>query len=101
MTRQLSPIGDLFRSARLRAGLSLESVASDLRTVTIAQLQAFEDCGGSLGLDDVFALTNILNIDPEEILRRLHPAAVEIAQKQYEEPTGQILVSGLAGSAKY
>lgn len=75
MTELEKTIGLFFRNQREQSGMSCVDVANVLETVSDSEIEAFEQGHGSIALDDLFALTNLLNVDPDDVLRLLQPAA--------------------------
>jgi transcriptional regulator with XRE-family HTH domain len=65
-------IGKFFHERRLAAGLSLETVAIELSLEVSADLQAYENGQKAIPLDEIFALTNILNIPPDDVIDLIH-----------------------------
>ncbi len=65
-------IGAFFRERRLASGQSPETIAEILGYPTTAQLMAFEQGMQSFPLDDIFTLTNTLNIAPEDVLALMY-----------------------------
>ena len=61
-------IADFFRKHRLLSNLSLEQVRESLELDSIVVVSAYENGERSIPLEDLFALTNLLNIPPEEVL---------------------------------
>lgn len=68
---RLSRLGEFFKSHRLTSGLSVEEVAQLLELET-SVYAGYEDGLHSMPLEDVFALTNLLNIAPEEVMDLVH-----------------------------
>ena len=67
-----SQIAIFFRNHRLEAGLSAEVVARDLGLESAALLLAYENGAEAIPLDEVFGLTNLLNIAPEDVLELIY-----------------------------
>ncbi len=65
-------IGTFFRNAREQAGLTPEAVAKELELDSTAILLAYESGRSSMPVDDIFALTNVLNIPPEDVMDLVH-----------------------------
>lgn len=65
-------IGNFFRMRRLEAGVSAETVAKELELASTDVLMAYETGRVSMPVDDIFALTNLLNIPPEEVMELVH-----------------------------
>ena len=65
-------IGAFFREARLQAGLSPEVIAKELELDSPETLLAYESGQISMPVDDIFALTNVLNIPPEDVMSLVH-----------------------------
>ena len=61
-------IGQFFRDYRIAQGLQLERVAKDLGLAHASQLEAYESGAEAIPMDEIFALTNLLNISPSEVL---------------------------------
>lgn len=61
-------IANFFRAHRLQAHLSLETVAQDLGLEDSSILLAYEAAVDPIPLDIIFALTNVLNIAPEDTM---------------------------------
>jgi transcriptional regulator with XRE-family HTH domain len=67
-----SKIGSFFRARRLSANLSPETVAQELELESATVLLAYESGRASMPVDDIFALTNLLNIPPEDVMELVH-----------------------------
>jgi transcriptional regulator with XRE-family HTH domain len=65
-------LGEFFRSHRVSAGLSAETIAQDLELESVSVLSAYESGRISMPLEDVFALTNLLNVAPETVMDLVH-----------------------------
>ena len=65
-------LGDFFRSHRVASGMSVEQVATDLELSSVDVLVDYETGQLSMPLEDVFALTNLLNIAPEAVMDLVH-----------------------------
>jgi ribosome-binding protein aMBF1 (putative translation factor) len=61
-------IGQFFRDHRLAAGLSEEQLASELGLQSPEVLTDFETGAQPIPLDTIFAMTNVLNIPPEDVI---------------------------------
>ncbi len=73
---RLRRLGSFFKSYRLKAGLSVENVAQALE-LTPSTYISYEDGQHSMPLEDVFALTNLFNIAPEEVMDLVHDVYVQ------------------------
>lgn len=65
-------IAEFFRRHREAAGLSPEMVAKELGLNSTDELLAYENGTQRIPLDEIFALTNVLNISPEDVLTLIH-----------------------------
>lgn len=65
-------IGTFFRDARVQAGLTLEAVSQELELESETVLSDYETGNTSMPVDDIFALTNLLNIPPEDVMALVH-----------------------------
>ncbi len=63
----------LFQSSRLEAGLDIEMLAANA-LVSISTIMQLESAPENVRLEDIFAVANALNIDPGDVLDRLHSA---------------------------
>jgi hypothetical protein len=61
-------VGQFFRDRRLAAGQSVKHVASELGLQSHELLNDYETGAQPMPLDTIFALTNILNIPPEDVI---------------------------------
>lgn len=61
-------IGAFFRRRRLETGLSVETVTQELGLPSEDLLLKYENGVESFPLDEIFALTNLLNIPPHDVL---------------------------------
>jgi transcriptional regulator with XRE-family HTH domain len=68
---RLVRLGDFFKAYRLKSGLSIDEVAQ-LLDLKPAVYVGYEEGRQSMPLEDVFALTNLLNIAPEEVMDLVH-----------------------------
>lgn len=69
---RLSKLGDFFREQRLAAGVSEDAVMRALELESLDVLRGYESGEISIPLEDVFALTNLLNVSPEEVMDLVH-----------------------------
>ena len=69
-------ISEFFRTKREESGRSREEIAEDIGLESVAALAAYEDGTEPIPLDDIFALTNVLNIAPEDVLSLMHKVLV-------------------------
>jgi transcriptional regulator with XRE-family HTH domain len=69
-TRQsrVSKIAAFFHDHRIAAGLDQAKVALELGLPSVSVLEDYESGKKAIPLYEIFALTNILNIPPEEVL---------------------------------
>lgn len=65
-------IASFFRKHRLASGLSEQQVAHDLGLESVETLRAYEAGTEAIPLDEIFALTNLLNIPPEDVLALIY-----------------------------
>lgn len=65
-------LGAYFREARLNAGLTESAVVSGVEIESEALLLSYESGRLAMPLEDVYALTNFLNIAPEVIMALIH-----------------------------
>ena len=70
--RRRETIGGFFRARRIVAGLSEIEVTTSLELETPGILVAYETGRTPIPLEDIFALTNLLNIAPEDVLALIH-----------------------------
>ncbi len=63
----------LFQTSRLEAGLDIETLAANalVSTSTIMQLESAPE---KVRLEDLYAVANALNLDPGDVIDRLHSA---------------------------
>jgi transcriptional regulator with XRE-family HTH domain len=61
-------IADFFRTKRLASRLTLEHVSAELGLNGTQTLLDYESGAISIPLDEIFALTNLLNVAPEEVM---------------------------------
>lgn len=66
--RRREAIGAFFRQQRMLAGLSIEETATLLDIEPPGLLNRYESGALSIPLDEIFALTNLLNIAPERVM---------------------------------
>ena len=69
-----SQIAAFFKSHRLKSGLTADAVARDLALESVELLLAYESGAEAIPLDEIFALTNLLNIAPEDVLALIYDA---------------------------
>ena len=67
-------IAAFFRERRLASGLSLEQVATSIEHVEVSELEGYEAGISPIPLDLIFALTNVLNIAPEDVMNLIYDA---------------------------
>lgn len=60
-------VGRFFQTRRQLAGYTLEALAMELGIET-SLLHAYECGSTAIPLDDIFTMTNLLNIPPEDVL---------------------------------
>lgn len=70
-TRRIQ-IATFFKERRLGAGLTQAQVVQGLGLESIALLQSYEDGSQPIPLDDVFSLTNLLNVPPEDVMALIY-----------------------------
>lgn len=58
----------LITEARQRESMSLETLSEQLGDVSVESLRRFEEGNGSLGCDTFFAIANVLNMDPFQVI---------------------------------
>jgi len=66
--RKKSEIAKFFRDRRIAAGLSEAEFVEAVGLEDLATLMAYESGRRSIPLDEVFGMTNVLNIPPEDIV---------------------------------
>jgi len=69
--QRLRRVGEFFKSYRLSAGLTEEQVTQTLE-LKPGVYNRYEAGLLSMPLEDVFALTNLFNIAPEEVMDLVH-----------------------------
>jgi transcriptional regulator with XRE-family HTH domain len=67
-------LGQFFRESRINSGLSIEELSGRLGDIDAQTLHSYESSETPIPLEDVYALTNTLNLSPEEVLRRVAAA---------------------------
>jgi transcriptional regulator with XRE-family HTH domain len=67
-------IAKFFRDKRLEGGLTIEQTAQSLGFAGTSEILAYESAEVAIPLDEIFTLTNILNIPPEDVLALIHDA---------------------------
>lgn len=72
LRKQRGEIAEFFRVRRLAAGISIEDTARELGLDDPGVLVAFESAREPIPLDMIFALTNYLNIPPEDTLNLIY-----------------------------
>ncbi|CAN5509872.1 hypothetical protein BH10BDE1_BH10BDE1_13480 [soil metagenome] len=72
MTPQ-NALGRLFREMRIERGLDLASLASN-SLVTVDNVRRLEVEPQLVPLQDLYAVANVLNLDPGDVLELLHSA---------------------------
>lgn len=65
-------IARFFRKHRLRAGLSIEETARAAEIPDATTLLEYEHAVQPIPLEDIFSLTNVLNIAPDAVLTLVH-----------------------------
>lgn len=65
-------LGAFFRAHRLEARLSEADVARALDLETDETVMAYESGRLSMPVEDVYALTNLLNLAPEDVMDLIH-----------------------------
>ncbi len=65
-------IASFFKDHRLQSGLSVDFVAQELGLPGAGLLQAYEAGTEAIPLDEIFVLTNLLNIAPEDVLALIY-----------------------------
>ena len=63
----------LFQASRLEAGLDIETLAANAQ-VSVSTIMQLESTPEKVHLEDVYAVANALNIDPGDVIDRLHSA---------------------------
>lgn len=66
-------LGRMFREMRIERGLDLASVASN-SLVTVDNVRRLEVEPQLVPLQDLYAVANVLNLDPGDVLELLHSA---------------------------
>ena len=61
-------LADFFRLHRERAGLELAEVAEVLEVTSIDTIRAYEAGEIDFPLEDIFTLTNLFNIPPDDVV---------------------------------
>ncbi len=61
-------IAKFFKDHRLSSGLSVDQVAKGLNLDQTKTVESYESGTVAIPLEDIFALTNLLNIPPEDVL---------------------------------
>lgn len=65
-------IAVFFRERRIQAGLTEMQVVRDLGLESVELLREYEAGTTPIPLDDVFTLTNLLNIPPEDVMALIY-----------------------------
>jgi transcriptional regulator with XRE-family HTH domain len=65
-------IAAFFRERRLASGLTIEQVAKAVGQLEAERLDAYETAIDPIPLDMIFALTNVLNIAPEDVMNLIY-----------------------------
>ncbi len=68
-----SSLADFFRNARIEAGFDILTLATEA-TVATEVIVALETKPHKVALQDVYAVANVLNLDPGVVLEFLHSA---------------------------
>ncbi len=63
----------LFQASRVEAGLDIEALAANA-LVSVSTIMQLELAPEKVRLEDVYAVANALNIDPGDVIDRLHSA---------------------------
>lgn len=71
-TARLAKLGDFFRQQRVAAGLTEDAVVRALELESIETLRGYETGEIAIPLEDIFSLTNLLNVSPEEVMDLVH-----------------------------
>lgn len=75
--RSLMEIGLFFKTAREAAQLSRGDVLATVSVLDFESLARFEDESRPLPMDCIFTLTNLYNINPDELLTLFYQVAQE------------------------
>ena len=73
LVHNLSSLSEFFRRSRVEAGFEISELASDAG-VSIETVQALEHTPHKVPLQDLYAVANVLNLDPGVVLDFLHSA---------------------------
>lgn len=65
-------IGRFFAERRLQAGLTTADVAKELDLESSDIVEAYETGKVGIPVEDIFAMTNLMNIPPEEVMELIH-----------------------------
>lgn len=74
-------LGEFFKECRVEAHRTLEEVASSLE-IPMTDLRDYETGVRDLPFDMVFALANVLNIRPNEVIRIVQSLTAELGDKR-------------------
>ena len=72
-------IGAFFKDRRLESGLSADFVAQELGLPNRELLLAYEDGTEPVPLDEIFVLTNLLNVAPNDVLALIYDIHAQAA----------------------
>ena len=73
LSHSLSSLSEFFRRSRLDAGFDISALANDAG-VSVETIHALEIVPHKVPLQDLFAVANVLNLDPGVVLDFLHSA---------------------------
>ncbi len=82
-------IGEFFRENRMKTEMDAEAVVNELGLVSVTQLFEYESGSVQIPLEDLFAMSNLYNIPPDEVVRFLYVLSVEGAEDSSKEVLGR------------
>ena len=65
-------LGGFFRAHRLKNLISEEDMAAALELPVVETIMAYESGRLAMPLEDVYAMTNLLNLAPEDVMALIH-----------------------------
>lgn len=65
-------MGAFFQTHRINAGIGIEVVANALEFDDLDMVRQIESGEKAIPIDDVFVLTNVLNIPPDDVAQLIH-----------------------------
>jgi hypothetical protein len=72
MSETMKAIGEFFREYRLQSEMEPDFVVQELGLVGLTQLFEYEAGTAQIPLEDLFAMANLYNIQPDVVVRLLY-----------------------------